>query len=261
MLNVADMTPVVHTSSKISSLHGCTSWFAPISYHPVNKNAVICIDLAQDITPLLTLTSEEIKARLYTRYDDLAPDEKPIPVKLIHINKCPVIAPAKTLLPENAERLGIPRDYCLENLALLKKHAELRDKLSDVFAIDDFDNSDVDAEQALYGGGFFSHSDKAQMDILRGLSPEQLGNHPFKFQDERLSVLLTRYRARNYPHTLTTEEQQRWQEHCQNKLQYGGKGILSLDEFMIKIENLAHEHEENKGKMSVLKALYEYVQG
>jgi exodeoxyribonuclease-1 len=261
LINVADMTPVVHTSSKISSVHGCTSWFAPISYHPVNKNAVICIDLAQDITPLLTLTSEEIKARLYTRFDDLAPDEKPIPVKLIHINKCPVIAPAKTLLPENAQRLGIPRDYCLENLALLKKHAELRDKLSDVFATNDFDNSDVDAEQALYGGSFFSHSDKAQMDILRGLSAEQLGSHPFKFQDERLSVLLTRYRARNYPHTLTTEEQQHWQEYCQNKLQYGGKGLLSLDEFMIKIENLAHEHEDNKSKMSVLKALYDYVQG
>ncbi len=120
------MTPVVHTTSKVSSIHGCTSWFAPVSYHPVNKNAVICVDLAQDIEPLLSLTSEEIKTRLYTRRDDLAPDEKPIPVKLIHLNKCPVVAPAKTLLPENAQRLTIPRDYCLENLSTLKQHAELR---------------------------------------------------------------------------------------------------------------------------------------
>ena len=261
LINTAEMTPVVHTSSKVSSAHGCTSWFAPVSYHPVNKNAVICVDLAQDISPLLALSSEEIKARLYTRYDDLAPDELPIPVKLIHVNKCPVIAPAKTLLPENAERLAIPRDTCLENLALLKKHAELRDKLSDVFATSDFDNDDVDAEQALYGGTFFSHSDKAQMDILRGLSAEQLATHPFQFQDERLNVLLFRYRARNYPYTLSVEEQQKWQQYCQNKLQYGGKGILSLDEFMMKIENLAHEYETDKAKMSVLKALYEFLQG
>ena len=261
LLNVAEMTPVVHISSKISSAYGRTSWFAPISYHPVNKNAVICVDLAQDIEPLLSLTSEEIKARLYTRYDDLAPDEKPIPVKLIHINKCPVVAPAKTLLPENAKRLAIPRDLCLANLALLKKHTELRDKLSDVFATSDFDNDEFDAEQALYGGKFFSHADKAQMDILHSLSPEQLANHPFQFQDERLKVLLFRYRARNYPHTLSTEEQQKWQQHCQNKLQYGGKGILSIDEFMIKIENLVHEHETDKAKMSVLKALYEFLQG
>jgi exodeoxyribonuclease-1 len=172
-----------------------------------------------------------------------------------------MIAPAKTLLPENAERLAIPRKTCLDNLALLKSHAELRDKLSDVFASSDFDEAKPDAEQALYGGNFFSHGDKAQMDILRDLSPEQLANHPFQFEDERLTVLLFRYRARNYPHTLSTDEQQKWQQYCQNKLQYGGKGILSLDEFMMKIENFAHEHEENKAKMSILKALYEYVQG
>jgi exodeoxyribonuclease-1 len=261
LLNTAEMTPIVHTSSKVSSAHGCTSWFAPLTYHPVNKNAVICVDLARDISPLLSLTSEEIKTRLYTRHDELGPDELPIPVKLIHVNKCPMVAPAKTLLPENAERLAIPRKTCLDNLALLKSHAELRDKLSDVFASSDFDEAKPDAEQALYGGNFFSHGDKAQMDILRGLSPEQLANHPFQFEDERLTVLLFRYRARNYPHTLSTDEQQKWQQYCQNKLQYGGKGILSLDEFMIKIENFVHEHEENKAKMSVLKALYEYVQG
>ena len=261
LIDVYNMTPIVHTSSKISSDHGCTSWFAPISYHPTNKNAVIAVDLARDPKPLFELSSEEIKTRLYTRFDDLAPDELPIPVKLIHINKCPVIAPAKTLLPENAQRLNIPRDYCLANLKQLKENTELRDKLSDVFASSEFENDEVDAEQALYGGNFFSHSDKAQMDILRSLPPEELSSYPFSFQDERLATLLFRYRARNYPATLNTEEQQRWQQYSQSKLQYGGKGILSVDEFMMKIENLAHEHESDKGKMAILKALYEYIQG
>jgi len=261
LIDVYNMTPIVHTSSKVSSDHGCTSWFAPIAYHPTNKNAVIAVDLARDPTPLFELSSDEIQARLYTRHDDLAPDELPIPVKLIHINKCPVIAPAKTLLPENAKRLNIPRELCLTNLSLLKSHDELRDKLSDVFS-EEYDNSKpVDPEQALYSGSFFSHGDKAQMDILRELPPEQLGSHPFQFQDKRLSVMLFRYRARNYPFTLTSEEQQKWQQYCNNKLQYGEKGLLSMEEFMQKIENLAHEHENNKPKMAVLKALFDYVQG
>jgi exodeoxyribonuclease-1 len=88
-------------------------------------------------------------------------------------------------------------------------------------------------EQALYGGKLFSHSDKAQMDIIRGLPPKELGSHPFAFNDSRLTTLLFRYRARNYPATLTIEEQQHWQQYSQSKLQYGGKGILSADEFMI----------------------------
>ncbi|MEW6992540.1 exodeoxyribonuclease I [Colwelliaceae bacterium 6441] len=261
LIDVYSMTPVVHTSSKVSSAHGCTSWFAPVSYHPVNKNAVICVDLARDPQPLFDLTPDEISARLYTRYDELAEDELPIPVKLIHINKCPVVAPAKTLLPENAQRLNIPRQLCLDNLAKLKQHLEIRDKLVEVFTQNNFDEDEKpDAEHALYGGNFFSHADKAQMEILHKLPPEQLASHPFTFQDERLSTLLFRYRARNFPFTLTNDEQQKWQQFCQNKIQFGGKGLLSADEFMIKIENLVHEHETDQAKMTVLKALYQYLQ-
>ena len=261
LIDVYNMTPIVHTSSKVSSEHGCTSWFAPISYHPINKNAVIAIDLARDPSPLFELTSEQIAERLYTRYSDLAPDELPIPIKLIHLNKCPVVSPAKTLLPENAQRLNIPRTLCLENLAKIKADSTLREKLSDVFAIEGEFDENPDPEHALYGGNFFNASDKAQMEILHQLTAEQLANHVFEFQDQRLPTLLFRYKARNYPYTLSTEEQNKWQSYCQNKLQYGAKGILSLDEFMMKIENLAHEHEQDTAKMSVLKALYQYIQG
>ena len=260
LIDVYNMTPIVHTSSRVSSAHGCTSWFAPIGYHPTNKNAVIAIDLAKDPQPLFDLTSEQIKTRLYTRYDELEEGESPIPVKLIHINKCPIVAPAKTLLPENAQRLDIPRETCLDNLKKIKANAELRDKLTDVFAPDFDNNTPIDPEQALYGGSFFSHGDRAQMDILHQLSPEQLGSHPFEFQDERLATLLFRYRARNYPYTLTSTEQAKWQSYCQNKLQYGEKGLLSIDEFMMKLENLAHENENNSVKMDILKSLYQYVQ-
>ncbi|MEW6982834.1 exodeoxyribonuclease I [Colwelliaceae bacterium 6471] len=260
LIDVYNMTPIVHTSSKVSSEHGCTSWFAPISYHPTNKNAVIAVDLAKDPQPLFELSSEEIKTRLYTRHDELADDKQPIPVKLIHINKCPVVAPAKTLLPENAQRLAIPRELCLQHLAQIKAHLELRDKLSEVF-VDTYEQDEtIDAEHSLYAGGFFSTSDKAQMEILVKLPPEQLGTHPFQFQDSRLTTLLFRYRARNYPLTLTNDEQLQWQQYCNNKLQYGGKGILSAEEFMLKLENLAYENESNEQKMRILKALFQYVQ-
>ncbi|WDD96780.1 exodeoxyribonuclease I [Thalassomonas actiniarum] len=260
LIDVYNMTPIVHTSSRISSEHGCTSWFAPVSYHPTNKNAVIAVDLAQDPEPLLNLSSEDIKARLYTKRQDLAEGELPIPVKLIHINKCPVVSPAKTLLPENAARLNIPREQCLANLTKLKGHDALRDKLSDVF-MPDFEGEEApDAEHALYGGEFFSASDKAQMEVLHAMPVEQLAGHDFQFQDPRLPTLLFRYRARNFPLTLTSEELQKWQQYSSNKLQYGGQGILSLDEYMMKLENLAMEHENNPEKMAVLKALFQYVQ-
>ncbi|WP_448212139.1 exodeoxyribonuclease I [Colwellia sp. MEBiC06753] len=261
LIDVYNMTPIVHTSSKISAEHGCTSWFSPIAYHPTNKNAVIAVDLARDPSPLFELSAEQIKQRLYTRYQDLAEDELPIPIKLIHINKCPVVAPAKTLLPENAARLAIPRETCLENLAKLKNHREIIDKLNEVFAPDFNDDEQVDAEHALYGGEFFSENDKAQMAILHSLPPEQLAVHQFNFQDPRLPTLLFRYRARNYPYTLSATEKASWQQYCRDKIQFGGKGVLSAEEYMMRLENLVHEHEDNQNKMAVLKALYQYLQG
>ncbi|MCX2959359.1 MAG: exodeoxyribonuclease I, partial [Serratia symbiotica] len=83
---------------------------------------VIMCDLAGDLTPLLTLNADQLRERLYTRRDALTVDQPPIPLKLVHINKCPVLAPARTLLPENAERLGIDRRTCRQNLQLLRQH-------------------------------------------------------------------------------------------------------------------------------------------
>lgn len=59
------------------------------------------------MSPLLELDSDTLRERLYTRRDKLQAQESAIPIKLVHINKCPVLAPAKTLLPENADRLGL----------------------------------------------------------------------------------------------------------------------------------------------------------
>ena len=69
-------------------------------------------------------------------------------------------------------------------------------------------------EHSLYGGAFFSHGDKAQMEILHQLTPEQLSVHPFTFQDDRLTPMLFLFRARNYPWTLTSEEQTKWTHKC-----------------------------------------------
>ncbi len=114
LIDIAEMTPLVHVSGMFGAARGNTSWVAPLAWHPENKNAVIMCDLAGDMSPLLELDSDTLRERLYTRRDKLQAQESAIPIKLVHINKCPVLAPAKTLLPENADRLGIDRQRCLQ---------------------------------------------------------------------------------------------------------------------------------------------------
>jgi exodeoxyribonuclease-1 len=53
---------------------------------------------------------------------------------------------------------------------------------------------------------------------VRDADPAALGKQNWPFADERLPELLFRYRARNFPQTLTNQEQQQWQLFCQQRL-------------------------------------------
>ena len=49
------------------------------------------------------------------------------PIKLVHLNKCPVLA-ANTLRPQDADRLGISIQRCLENAQLLRANPQVRER-------------------------------------------------------------------------------------------------------------------------------------
>lgn len=260
LVDVFNMTPLVHTSSKISALQGCTTWIAPMSFHPVNKNAVVAFNLAFDPTPLIELSVEEIRQRLYTKRSELKDDEHPIGLKLVHLNKCPVLAPAKTLLPENAARLDINREQCLANLAVLKSHPELREKVAAVFADGESFEAASNVDYQLYQG-FASHADKSKFAVIRDCTPDQLGNLALHFDDAKYATLLFRYRARNWPETLSPEELEKWRKYCQDKLLNGTDNpSINAEDFMLTLENLVHQHEGNERNLKILKALYHYAQ-
>ncbi len=259
LIDCHNLTPLVHTSSKIPSSQGCTSWIVPLGFHPTNKNAVICYNLMQDPSALNGLSADDIRERLYTKRDELG-DVPPVGLKLVHLNKGPFIAPAKTLLPENAARLGIDRTACLNHLATLKADPELRAKLLAVYQTErDFAGSD-NPEHQLYQG-FMSDSDRKLAQQVRNTSPEQLAVTPFEFSDAKYNTLLFRYRARNWPHTLSAQELEAWRQHCRDTIEQGkGSPALDAQGFMLELENLVHEHEQDEHKMRILKALYMYAQ-
>lgn len=256
LIDVINLTPLVHTSSKIPALQGCTTFVVPVAWHPDNKNAVIVIDLNGDLTPLIELSGDALRQRLYTATADLAPGESRLPVKLVHINKCPILAPAKTLSAERADELGIDRQRCRDNLNTIKATPTLRDKLTTLFA-QQGDFSDVDAEAALYDG-FIKDADKATMARVRQCQdPAQLSQ--LHFQDQRLQTLLFRYRARYFTATLSDTELRQWQQYRQSVLLDGQRG-LNLDAFMLELEQLAQARENDPQALAVLKALYQYAQ-
>jgi exodeoxyribonuclease-1 len=259
-INCKKLTPLVHISSKIPSVYGCCSWIVPVGMHPSNKNAVITLNLALDPSPLFTLSANEIKEKLYTPNSMLEENEQRLPIKLLHINKCPVLAPAKTLSTENAKRLGIDREHCLQNLQKIRDNLQFIDKLQEVFVHQKCPNS-LDPDFALYSGGFFSLSDKELMNQIIKSDEKSLTELCLPFEDERLHTLLFRYRARNVPQSLSEQEIERWQRYRHFKFfDDESPASIKMPEFLLQLEQLSIEYSRNPDKLAILKALYNYAQ-
>ncbi|WP_150137078.1 exodeoxyribonuclease I [Candidatus Enterovibrio altilux] len=252
LIDVESLKPLVHVSGMFGTDRSNISWIVPIAWHPKNKNTIIAIDLAHDPQPLFDLNVEALLERLYTRHSDLRPDELPVPIKLIHLNQCPVLAEAKTLRPEDEERLGINRQLCWNNLKKIQARLNVREKLTALYADKSKYESSQDVDSALYEG-FFSPSDRSIMDIIRLTTPENLPNLDIQTTDNRIKSLLFRYRARNFPNTLTDAEQKQWHIYRRHYFK------TSMPNYMINLEKLAIKYQNNEKKLTILKSIYLYV--
>ncbi|MBV7496406.1 exodeoxyribonuclease I [Pseudomonas sp. PDM24] len=211
------LQPMVHISGRFSAARNYVGVVLPLAWHPRNRNALIVCDLHLDPQGLLDLDAETLRQRLYTRRDDLAEGELPVPLKLIHINKCPVVAPLSVIRPVDQQRLGLDMALYQERALRLSDAQQVwRDKVADIYASDDFSPSQ-DPEQQLYDG-FIGDRDRRLCEQVRSADPAQLAQEQWPFDDERLPELLFRYRARNFPDTLSLEEQERWRIFCQKRL-------------------------------------------
>ncbi len=240
LLQFGSFKPVVHVSGKYPAVKNCLAIVLPICKHPTNTNGMIVYDLSVDPEPMLSLSAEEIQQRLFTATVDLPEGVARIPLKTVHINKCPILAPVSVIRPEDAQRLEIDLALCRASIDKIKAAAGLAQKLEEVFSGQTYSEQDSDPDLEIYSGGFFSENDKRQMIKIRAMPPEQLAKSVFKFTDSRLPEMLFRYRARNYPETLNTEEIQRWDKFCVNRLtgRQAGAGIL-LDDYLSRLDELS----------------------
>jgi exodeoxyribonuclease-1 len=222
------LQPMVHISGRFSAERHYLGVVLPLAWHPRNRNALIVCDLGLDPQGLLDLDAETLRRRLYTRRDELADGELPVPLKLVHINRCPVVAPLSVLRAQDQQRLNLDMpEYQARALRLTDAQELWRDKLPAIYAEEDFVAS-ADPEQQLYDG-FIGDRDRRLCEQVRTAEPAQLARQQWPFDDHRLPELLFRYRARNFAYTLDDEEQQRWKLFCQQRLSdadYGAPNTL-----------------------------------
>lgn len=231
LLGNATPKPILHISSKYPAQRNCLALVLPLMPHPVNKNGVIVYDLSEDPEALLSLAAEDIHRLVFSARADLGKDEKRIPLKTIHFNRSPLIAPLSVLREGDAERLSLDLVRCKAHYARITKAAGLLDNLTQVFGEPSFAEN-FDPDLMIYSGGFFSDKDKKAFAQIRRSTPEQLASAHYSFADPRLEEMLFRYRARNFPKSLSVDELARWVHHRRERLtNQSDEGFMTINDY------------------------------
>jgi exodeoxyribonuclease-1 len=262
LIELDQMTPLLHTSGMLTSERGCTAIMAPITVDSENRNCLYFYDLSIDPEPLLTLPIEEVRRRIFSRSEELG-DTPRIPLKGVHINKCPVLAPLSTLTAEAEERLGLDRVKCEMNRHKLLQHREIIQKVRQVFEREEKDEGTTikeDPDLQIYSGGFFRDDDKTCFELVHNTLPENLHKLQPPFRDPRLPEMLRRFVGRNYPETLPEERAKQWRSYCAGRMLFPPeKRASDFGEFRKRLDNYRQSEEiDARGKV-IIKALSDYA--
>jgi exodeoxyribonuclease-1 len=248
--------PVLHVSGRYPVQRGCIAIVWPFAPHPVHRNEVIVWDLMHDPQELMSMTAQEVRARLFVRDEDLPPDRTRLPLKTIHLNRAPVVTRhIDTLTDERAQHWGIDK-------AQVWRHAQTAARIAGPLAglwpgvyERTADRTPADVDEDLYGG-FLEDGDRNALRRARQMYDQGSAAALPAFGDSRLEELVFRYRARNFPQALTPQDAERWQAHCRERL-HEGRGGLALADFQDKLDRLS-ETADDRG-LDILGALSDWA--
>jgi exodeoxyribonuclease I len=262
--------PFWHVSAMYSSSCSCIAPVMPLAAHPHENNGVLLYDLTVDPSPWLTMDVERLSYYLFTARKDLEEGEQRLPVMLMHSNRCPVIAPF-SIVNDAPALAAIDQQQLRRHWQLLRENPDFVRSVVMAFAQrPKLQNTSADPDLQLYSGGFFADADKRLMVALRKMSATELATQSSRLeatmQDPRLPEMLFRYRARNFPHSLTAAEQQRWKQLCgQRWLPRTGQAAAQITHSALDLLscreqiNLERADPANAGKTTVLDELEQWL--
>ena len=257
LLDLARREPVLHVSSMYPAAVGCIAMVLPLARHPVNANGILVYDLRHDPGPFLGLDVEALRERLFTPACELPEGAARLPVKTVHLNKCPVLVPLSTLTERAEEEWGIDPVRSERHAAEIAGAGDSPGRVARCFAESPFE-PETDPDAGLYGGGFFSDADRRLIEQVRAAEPVDLAALRPPFEDPRLPEMLFRYRARNWPESLSREERARWEAFRLKRLHGEGATTLGIAEYRARLARLIIDPAMDEAQRELLSALADW---
>jgi exodeoxyribonuclease-1 len=249
--------PFLHVSGMFPAERGCIGLVWPLGTHPTNKNEVIVWDCAYDPSELYGLDADTVRMRMFTRSSELPEGVTRLPIKSVHLNKSPMlVSNLKTLSPAMAARWGIDVEQARRHAQTAAAGPDLGALWAQVYHRPGA-AEETDVDEDLYGG-FVGKDDRRLLDAMRKETPAKLAMMTPPFDDARLGELVFRYRARNFPQTLSEQEAEHWEAHRAARLFDGAAGARTVEQLFGEIDQLSETADE-RGEQ-ILGALYDYAE-
>lgn len=258
LINVEDPKPFVYTSGRLSSKWEKTT--AAVAIGPGVNGSVLVYDLRQDPAKLAQLSDSELTEALFNRNSET----DILPVKQLKPNSCPAVAPLGVLDDASQERLNITRETIQKHYSSLFGISGFTERIMQLFGMyDEAKKSkypkETDPDFQIYDG-FVGDQDKTKMRIVRAADENSLADTNLDFSDERLEKLLVRYKARNFPRSITASERTTWEEYRTSRISAGVNGQLSLAAFAKRLSELAFQNTTNDNAQFLLQELQLYAE-
>jgi exodeoxyribonuclease-1 len=256
-LDPGQRQPFLHVSGMFPVEYGCLGLVYPLAQHPTNKNEILVWDCRHDPSELFELDVDTIRTRMFTRSAEMPEGMTRLPIKSVHLNKSPMlVGNLKTLHPSMAARWDIDLERGRAHAALAAGGRNMSAIWAEVFK-KPASGGEVDVDEDLYGG-FVGNGDRRKLESLRHEKPSALAGLRPSFEDERLGELFFRYRARNFPQTLSEDERELWEAHRAARLFEGAAGARTVDQLFGEIDALSETADERAEE--ILGALYDYAE-
>jgi exodeoxyribonuclease-1 len=260
---VSKGTPFIYSSGRYEAAYNYTTAAAVIGPHPTMPGAYLVYDLRYDPKKYAGLTIEDLQSLLNKQYSENA---ERFPVKIMHNNKCPAIAPLGVMTSKNWQDLSLTAAQVEENLLNIATNEDIKLKITELFrrrqeeTQTKFISDDLSVDDQLYDG-FFDKADQNKMRVIRAAETDDLVDLSLDFDDPRLKNLLTLYKARQYPAVLNDTEQAYWNNYCAARLNTKlANGLTVIENFFKRLEELAEIHQNNPEKIYLLEELQLYAQ-
>ncbi|MDB9862967.1 exodeoxyribonuclease I [Litorivicinus sp.] len=185
-------------------------------------------------------------------------------VHVIRTNAQPMIFSRQNLDSETEKRLAnFGRDIELQNQHLdLWQHIQESPVFKQLYQLtieamaESESRTDPDVDYGLYSGGFLSPADRKLLAQCPLMDSDALKNFAPPFEDPRYPELVFRYRARNFPSSLSPAEWRRWTGIRRSKLtRKDGKGMTVLrlnDELLSLTEESLEAHQSDQLERFIL---------